>query len=166
MEQDIAFAYAAFAAAATYATAENVTTGVAVMSQEWDSIGEKQGFTMGDGEAEYPANGGGGHASLQVLTPKGDRHESTMKWGCLGAVEESSITMPVVRDFVAMFTITWEKSSIARSAVERWVAKAHRGGVRRQVRRGEGLRGVRQGEGLQYRQGHGGVAGPRNALTF
>ena len=81
MEQDIASAYAVFAAAATYATAENVTTGVAVMSQECHSIGEKQGFTMGDGEAEYTASRGGGHASLQVLTPKGDRHESDMWWG-------------------------------------------------------------------------------------
>lgn len=81
MEQDIASAYAVFAAATTYATAENVTTGVAVMSQEWDSIGEKQGFTMGDGEAEYTAGRGGGHASLQVLTPEGDRHESDMWWG-------------------------------------------------------------------------------------
>ena len=123
VEKDIAaaYAYAVFPAAATYTTAEDMTTGVTVMGQEWGIVGEKQGVTMGDGEAEYPANGGGGHASLLVLTPKGDRHESTMKWGCLGAVEESSITMPVVRDFVA---ITGEKSSIARSAVERWVAKS------------------------------------------
>ena len=87
VEEVIAATYDyAISATAAYATAEDMTTGVTVMGQEWGIVGEKQGFTMG---SIYKSTVGRGEDSVKIA-----RGSHTL---CSEGYEKQAVQQSIVR---------------------------------------------------------------------